>query len=66
MKNLVGYIFGFALCAFFLNCSFSVVNCKLWIIENKEGNFFSDTLFLLGLFCSFIGITTQVIKLIRK
>lgn len=61
MKNLVGYIFGFVLCYFFMDL--------LWIDiskQNGSGNAFAHTLFLLGTVGSFIGIITEVIKLISK
>jgi hypothetical protein len=61
MKNLIGYIFAFSLCAFFHHFTWLEI-----IKQDNSGNPFANTLFLLGCLASFCGIITELIKLISK
>ena len=67
MKNLIGYIFGFALCAFFiheLSGHFKNCTCQDYIYH-------ADKRLAVALFCccaitSILGIITETFKLISK
>lgn len=65
MKNLIGYIFGLALCAFFIN-PHSILTCQCSDPLIHSGNMFSFALFLLGSLASFCGIVAEAFKLISK
>ena len=58
MKNLVGYIFGFGLCAFFQSLTWSEI-----AKQDGSGNVLANTLFLLGMVCSGILIIAQTYKI---
>lgn len=58
MKNLVGYIFGFALCAFFQSLTWAEI-----AKQDGSGNVFANTLFLLGMLCAGILIIAETYKI---
>jgi hypothetical protein len=61
MKNLIGYIFAFSLCALFNHITWLEI-----IKQDNSGNPFANTMFLLGCIVSFCGIVLEVYKLISK
>lgn len=61
MKNLIFYVFGFALCAFLNHLTWSEI-----ALQNGSGNVFANTLFLLGAFSCACGIVVETFKLVLK
>ena len=61
MKNLISYIVGFSLCAFFNHLTWSEI-----ALQNGTGNVLANTLFLLGAFCCACGIVVETFKLVLK
>jgi biotin transporter BioY len=63
MKNLIGYIFAFPLCAFFMgHLSHSIGTCNCTNPLMHSGNMFAYAMFLLGFFCSACGIIVETYK----
>ena len=61
MKNLIFYVFGFALCAFLNHLTWSEI-----ALQNGTGNVLANTLFLLGAFSCACGIVVETFKLVLK
>ena len=67
MKNLVGYIFGFALCAFFMHdLTGHLENCTCKDPMIHSGQMFAAAFFIIGIFAAFCGILVESLKIIGK
>lgn len=67
MKNLVGYILGFALCTYFMHdLTGHLENCTCNDPLIHSGQMFAAAFFIIGIFAAFCGILVESGKLIGK